>query len=382
MHRSHYFKTHQKQLMLKQISQKQRGFSLIEFMVASLIGIIILLAAGATFVMTRNLNQQASERLAAQQDLRHASNLIIRDARQVGSFGCASLAANNVVVDNGHGINSTSSLYLRPAWNESDGENNYGLHITNAAGFIATTPVNGQFLANGDALIFIYGDGFAGINTNPANPNTVSNLGLTVDANDAVGQVLSLVNGGVTAPLVLSSCNRIKVLNRGAGGYTRINTNNIALNPAVAISPSINDAFKPGQLGISKLAAAAYVTGSVAGSNMTGLYRFNLQADGTWSQPQLLVADLLPNNGMTMQFGYVEQNACPDGTSTNNEQFHFTDNLQNIVNYSKLPALIRIRLNVLDGNNRSNSNTDIGTIQQYIIDATVRGGNVCANRSL
>ena len=72
--------------------QTQSGFSLIEFLVASIISMIVLIAAGSTYFTTQQLNRVATERLNAQQDLRNAANLIVRDARQAGTFGCANLA--------------------------------------------------------------------------------------------------------------------------------------------------------------------------------------------------------------------------------------------------------------------------------------------------
>ncbi|WP_239323972.1 PilW family protein [Snodgrassella gandavensis] len=70
------------------ILHKQRGFSLIEIMVASIISIIILLAASSTFLTTYKLKEEVKTRINYEQDVRNAANLLRSDARKLGNFGC------------------------------------------------------------------------------------------------------------------------------------------------------------------------------------------------------------------------------------------------------------------------------------------------------
>ena len=72
---------------------KQHGFTLIEFMVAAILGLIVLLAIGGAYVSTQRVNEVATSRVARQQELRMANNFLIRDARMAGSFGCANVFA-------------------------------------------------------------------------------------------------------------------------------------------------------------------------------------------------------------------------------------------------------------------------------------------------
>lgn len=364
--------------------QHQAGFSLIEFLVASAISMIVLIAAGSTFFTTQQLNRVATERLNAQQDLRNAANLIVRDARQAGTFGCANLTSPRVTGE--HFYAATHPLAIRGA--ESDDQpNHFGINMMSGTDFVNRTGI-ANFVPSGNALIFVYGDGFAAVqgmipNTLAASGTiSVNSMQLAVNANDAVDQVMSNTNAGDVAPLVLSSCERVQIMQRGAGGYTRTDNNHIGLNPAVTVSnlAGVANAFQPGQLSISKLVGSAYVVGTV---NATGaipsLYRFNLAPDGSWSEPQLLVGNIANANGMDMQFGYVQTNNCGNGVVDPNEQFRFTDEPTKINQYGKLPALVRIRLNVDNTDARA---SEIGTVQEYVIDAAVRGGNVCANRGM
>ncbi|MCP2040297.1 type IV pilus assembly protein PilW [Neisseria sp. HSC-16F19] len=373
------------------MAQVSKGFSLIEFLVASAISMIVLIAAGSTYFMTRQLNHVASERLVAQQDLRNAATLIIRDARQAGTFGCANLAgtsdAMQTHVTNPYAI--SHPLGLRTEITD-DQPNGFGLRVMPGGNFIGSGGANiSNFTPEGNALIFVYGDGYASVNDyQPHAPNPVVNataLVISTDSTGATAQALAATTG--TAPIVLSSCNKVQILQRsGSSGYS-MDSGNIKLNPSLTITnvqATTNlGAFMPGQLNISKLAASAYVVGritSAAGSS-NGLYRFNLAPDGTWSGPQLLVANMADTNAMSMQFGYVKTNTCIDNASAPNETFTFTNTPSTLTDHSKLPALIRITLNVKDGSNRA-SGVDVGTISAYVIDATIRNGNICANRGM
>ncbi|PIT55609.1 PilW family protein [Snodgrassella alvi] len=77
------------------ILHKQRGFSLVEIMVASTISIIILLAASSTFLTTYKLKEQVKTRINYEQDVRNAANLLRSDARQLGNFSCKNPPTTN-----------------------------------------------------------------------------------------------------------------------------------------------------------------------------------------------------------------------------------------------------------------------------------------------
>jgi len=66
----------------------EHGFTLLEFMVASSLALIVLLAIGITYGTTSKMKRTSENRLAAQQDLRNVSELILRDAQMAGAFGC------------------------------------------------------------------------------------------------------------------------------------------------------------------------------------------------------------------------------------------------------------------------------------------------------
>ena len=69
-----------------------RGFSILEFLVASLLSMIVLMAVSSTYFTARGLNKSANTRIGIQQDLRNAANMIVRDARMAGNFGCFNMS--------------------------------------------------------------------------------------------------------------------------------------------------------------------------------------------------------------------------------------------------------------------------------------------------
>lgn len=365
---------------------KQQGFSLIEFLVASAISMIILIAAGTTYFMTRQLNQVSGERLVAQQDLRNAATLIIRDARQAGTFGCANLAdmgeVTQVAVSSGYPLTDPLGLRTQVSDNEPNG---FGLRIMPGSAFIAANAANiADFTPQGDVLIFVYGDGYASVSAFiPNAPNPTVNataLRIAADANGALSHALAATAG--TAPIVVSSCSRMHVLRRGTD-YTTATANEIRLNSAISVTNAqyIPDAFLAGQLSVSKLMGSAYVVGRMSNAATNGLYRFQLAADGTWGTPQLLISNIADTDGMGIQLGYVKTDECVNGASSPNETFTFHNTTTTIPDHSKLPAIVRITLKVKADNTRDSA-IDVGNISDYVIDAAVRNGNVCANRGI
>ncbi|EMT4555673.1 pilus assembly protein PilW, partial [Neisseria gonorrhoeae] len=90
-----------------------KGFTIVEFLVAGLLSVIVLIAVVSSYFTSRKLNDAANERLAIQQDLRNAATLIVRDARMAGSFGCFNMSEHTKgdIVDSS---NQTQSNLVKP----------------------------------------------------------------------------------------------------------------------------------------------------------------------------------------------------------------------------------------------------------------------------
>ena len=121
-----------------------RGFSILEFLVASLLSMIVLMAVSSTYFTARGLNKSANTRIGIQQDLRNAANMIVRDARMAGNFGCFNMSnfpASAVIEDK-----SSDEYTLKTA-----GVNNLlPIKEINKLGYAG-------FAQTGKALLFQYG---------------------------------------------------------------------------------------------------------------------------------------------------------------------------------------------------------------------------------
>ena len=295
-----------------------RGFSILEFLVASLLSMIVLMAVSSTYFTARGLNKSANTRIGIQQDLRNAANMIVRDARMAGNFGCFNMSnfpASAVIEDK-----STDEYTLKTA-----GVNKLlPVKEINKLGYAG-------FAQTGKALLFQYG-------IDKANP--------------------------AAKTAIVSSCFGI------AKPQTEIKDLD-----AAKTALKITDSDQDGSIAIMKHEMIAYAVGKLGEEN--GLFRFQLSNDGSWSNPQLLIKGITT---MDIHYIYAE---CPDSENTsasgvNTESFDYKNALD-ISSEAKSPAAVQI---VLNGGSIDSSTEKDNKVDIYNINATIRGGNVCADRSL
>ncbi|WP_114926155.1 PilW family protein [Neisseria subflava] len=299
-----------------------RGFSILEFLVASLLSMIVLMAVSSTYFTARGLNKSANARIGIQQDLRNAANMIVRDARMAGNFGCFNMS--NFPASAVTGDKSSDEYTLKTA-----GVNNLlpikEINKLSYPGFVQAD--------NDKALLFQYG--------------------IDIDEKNSTAKTA-----------IASSCSRI------AKPHTEIK-NLEAAKSALKITNSDQD----GSIAIMKHEMIAYAVGTLG--KESGLFRFQLSNDGSWSSPQLLIKGI---TAMDIHYIYAE---CPDSenassSGVNTESFDYKNALD-ISTEAKSPASIQIVLNngSIDPSKEQDNKVDI-----YNINATIRGGNVCADRSL
>ncbi|MCS4533447.1 PilW family protein [Neisseria montereyensis] len=319
-------------------ASKPKGFSLIEFAVASLLSMIVLMAVSKGYFTARQLNTAASERLIVQQDLRNAANMIVRDARMAGNFGCFNMMAETEIVPKTVGGKSMATVQAKVGGrriidnNATTAASDAFKLINDSNNLLAIRSISRSnfspsgFNPGSDALIFMYGTG-----------------------NGRIGGLDNEVDDG--APLIFSSCD---ALVRPADDT--MPTDNTVRN---ALGASADDS----EITVMNYIVNAYVTGNINGQQ--GLYRFQLTNDNNWGNPQLLVKDI---TDARLKYLYIDN--CPEEvvpeSADSFEKFEYSDSL------SRMPALVRMTFSggVQDAN------------QIYTIDAAVRGGNTCANRTL
>ena len=244
--------------------KRSAGFSLIEFLVASVLSMIVLIAIGSGYFAARKINDVALGRLGVQQDMRNAANLIVRDARMAGSFGCFNMANKEPATVGSDGSASSNT----PRNLMSAGQTTGLVPVKTPAG--STFNVTG-FTASGDALVFQYGIGSASITGN--NNGTMT---MQMPADDPLQNISSKM------PLVFSSCN---VIDRPTSFTATRSGTGVTINN---INPALNTDHVAAEMSILRYAVNAYVIGTTTAGEQ-GLYRIQLGDDNNWQSPQLLL---------------------------------------------------------------------------------------------
>lgn len=297
-----------------------KGFTIIEFLVAGMLSMIVLMAVGSSYFTSRKLNDAANERLAEQQDLRNAATLIVRDARMAGGFGCFNMSehpATDVISDTTQ-QNSPFSLKRNST--------NKLIPITESLN------INYQnFFQVDSALIFQYG--------------------------------IDDVNASA-ATTVVSSCAAISKPGKQI----------LTLEDAKKeLKIPDQDKEQNGNIARQRHVVNAYAVGRIAGEE--GLFRFQLDDKGKWGNPQLLVKKV-----RRMKVRYIYVFGCPEDDDAGKEEtFKYTDKFDSAKD-AVTPAGVEVLLS--SGTDTKIAASSDNHIYAYRIDATIRGGNICANRTL
>ncbi|ENV6756330.1 PilW family protein [Neisseria gonorrhoeae] len=294
-----------------------KGFTIVEFLVAGLLSIIVLIAVVSSYFTSRKLNDVANERLAEQQDLRNAATLIVRDARMAGSFGCFNMSEHikDVVVSD---VAQKNYLFL--------------LKKSNANKLIPiaeSSNINYRgFLQVGSALIFQYG-------IDDVNASAATTV---------VSSCAAISKPGKQIPTLEDAKKELKIPDR--------------------------DKEQNGNIARQRHVVNAYAVGRIDGEG--GLFRFQLNEKGEWGNPQLLAKKI-----KRMRVRYIYVSDCPeDEDAGKEEQFKYTDKFDSSVT----PAGVEVLLD--SGSDAKIAASSDNIIYAYRINATIRGGNVCANRTL
>ena len=373
---------------------KQHGFTLIEFMVAAILGLIVLLAIGGAYVSTQRVNEVATSRVARQQELRMANKFLIRDGRMAGSFGCANVFALSggagVSVDQGSNKLNKNSDASYFDINDATGVNRvFAAQILPTTSGVVTAIFNGKFTAKTgtDIVVFNYG-----INTQPLL--TVTNTGVNNLSDLTLSDVSTFTGANADARVVLASCNRLDILQKSQlavnastkkisiSGLT-IPMNKTGVAPSTA--PSVAEHYAV-QATLSNLQTVAYAVGNISNdSSPAGLYRFELLSDGSWSAPQLLAKNI---NTVSARFIYVTGCAVA-ASSAGTEKYKLgtgafiTEGTAVVpptgIELTLTPSKTDLDLKV-ESSASNNVSTNTADLTPIILNATMRGANVCANR--
>ncbi|CNP95841.1 PilW family protein [Neisseria gonorrhoeae] len=303
-----------------------KGFTIVEFLVAGLLSVIVLIAVVSSYFTSRKLNDAANERLAIQQDLRNAATLIVRDARMAGSFGCFNMSEHtekDVVSDVAQKnrlfslkMNSTNKVI-------SNGTDNKLIPIAESLNIRYQ-----GFTHRPNALIFQYG---------------IDDVNASADTT-VVSSCAAISKPGKQILNLEDVKKELKIVGQGK-----------EQNGNIARQRHVVNAYAVGRFG-----------------NEEGLFRFQLNEKGEWGNPQLLAKKI-----KRMRVWYIYVSGCPeDEDAGKEEQFKYTDKFDSSVT----PAGVEVLLD--SGSDAKIAASSDNIIYAYRINATIRGGNVCANRTL
>ncbi|MCF3086810.1 PilW family protein [Neisseria gonorrhoeae] len=297
-----------------------KGFTIVEFLVAGLLSVIVLIAVVSSYFTSRKLNDAANERLAEQQDLRNAATLIVRDARMAGSFGCFNMSEHikDVVVSD---VAQKNYLFLLKKSNANK--------LNKLIPIAESSNINYRgFLQVGSALIFQYG-------IDDVNASAATTV---------VSSCAAISKPGKQIPTLEDAKKELKIPDR--------------------------DKEQNGNIARQRHVVNAYAVGRIDGEG--GLFRFQLNEKGEWGNPQLLAKKI-----KRMRVRYIYVSGCPeDEDAGKEEQFKYTDKFDSSVT----PAGVEVLLD--SGSDAKIAASSDNIIYAYRINATIRGGNVCANRTL
>ena len=346
------------------LPKKITGFTLIELLVASALSIIVLIAAGSGFVTTQKLSQVAKGRLQVQNDLRNATNMIVRDARMAGSFGCFNLAktaTNDQTKLKDHGAaNVLGALEYN---NQNQGVKYLDGTALSLPGFTVST-------SSPKVLLFTYGIGSSsGYSSSGANSFSVQ-----IEKGGELAELAKQAN----APIIISTCSSLERFPTSAKELSGsvLTVKNLSPNLSSDHDTQVNPKLQS-EISVFRQVVNIYAIGTPTGGE-EGLYLFQLNPNGEISAPQLLLAGV---TSWELEFGYVQSPGCK--SMQNDTKIKFVNNIES--NKTALsPALLRMKLKgsgggeVKSGKAANNSESDV---QTYYINATIRGGNSCAERN-
>lgn len=297
-----------------------KGFTIIEFLVAGMLSMIVLMAVGSSYFTSRKLNDAANERLSEQQDLRNAATLIVRDARMAGSFGCFNMSEHPAI-----DVISDTTQQNSPFSLKRNG-------IDKLIPIAESSNINYQnFFQFGSALIFQYG-------IDDVNASTATTV---------VSSCAAISKPGKQIPTLEDAKKELKIPDQ--------------------------DKEQNGNIARQRHVVNAYAVGRIADEE--GLFRFQLDDKGKWGNPQLLVKKV-----RRMKVRYIYVFGCPEDDDAGKEEtFKYTDKFDSSTNAVTLAG---VEVLLSSGTDTKIAASSDNHIYAYRIDATIRGGNVCANRTL
>ena len=302
-----------------------------------------------------------------QNDLRNATNMIVRDARMAGSFGCFNLAKTAMNDQTKFKDHGAANVLGALEYNNQ----NQGIKYLDGTALLGS-----KFTVSTSSpkvLLFTYG-----IGSSSGYTGSKDSFSVQIEKGGELAELAKQAN----APIIISTCSSLerfpsstKELN---GDGDKLTVKNLSPNLSPDHDTQVNPKLQS-EISVFRQVVNVYAIGTPTGGE-EGLYLFQLNpTTGKLGEPQLLLAGV---TSWKLEFGYVQSPGCK--SMQNDAKIKFVNDIES--NKTALsPALLRMKLKgsgsggeVKSGKAANNSESDV---QTYYINATIRGGNSCAERN-
>ncbi len=207
--------------MKNNMKNHQTGISLVEIMVALLIGLFLLTGLFQIFLGSKQSYRLADGQSRLQENARYALELLNHDIRLAGYFGCSGVSATNPIVIANNPLIAPKAhpgnVNVVAASIVTGGNNNASGSFSSPSPALTNSPL-GSLVQNTDAITVQFGESCGGFTT--AALATVNPTTAAIPAANTCG---TITNGtGTTAatlgtPLVISNCDSAHIFRASAG---------------------------------------------------------------------------------------------------------------------------------------------------------------------
>lgn len=220
--------------MNNSVSKHQLGMTLIEIMIALLIGLFLLTGLYQIFISSKQSYRLSDGQSRLQENARYALELLSHDIRLAGYLGCSSVSTTNpIVIGNDPLIAPYTQAGVAEASFVTGGNGGATGSFTAPSPALTTSPLT-PVVKNTDAITVQFGESCGGFTT--ADLSTVNPTTASIQTPNTCG---TITNGtGITAttlgtPLVISDCDSAHIFRASSTGGTTQNKDTTASAIAV-----------------------------------------------------------------------------------------------------------------------------------------------------
>jgi len=273
----------------------QSGFSLIELMIAMMLGLFLIGGVVSVFLSNRAVYRQNENLSRMQESARYAFEVIARDLREAGGIPCGSnLPTANV-------LNDASTT-----WWSNWGEGLHGYEGTEALPAKAIGTATASRVSGTDAVAILSGTAFNGTTVTDHNPTAAEFKVNTTEHEIVDGDILMVCDFKQAAIFQTTNANssNVTIVHNTGGSQTPANCSKGLGYPTVCTTNGTSYSFEDGGI-LTKLSSNAWYIGYNSRGGKS-LYRVKMYNSGGNAATQ---ADEIAEGITNMQLQYLAKDA-------------------------------------------------------------------------